>query len=313
VTAPIVLAVHGGAGRLPPALLEPAGRRAYEAAVGLALARGREILLAGGSALDAVTRAVVALEDEPLFNAGRGSVLCADGTVQCCASVMSGDTQEVGAVSGLRRTRNPVLAARALLGHHHGLLFGAAGDAYAEAAGLAMEPAGFFVTPFRRTQWERMRDAGQVVLDHDGEDESLHGTVGAVALDRAGRLAAATSTGGLVNQLPGRVGDTPIVGAGTWADASCAVSATGKGEAFARVAFARRVADLIELAGLDPEAAARRTLRDVERVGGSGGCLVACASGRVAIRFDTPHMPRGWVVGDGAPRVALVAGEDDPA
>lgn len=257
----------------------------------------------------AAAAAVRVLEDNELFNAGRGSALCTDGTVELSASIMNGRNRSAGAMVGLKRTRNPVMAAAELMDHAHCLLFGAQGDAYAASAGLEQVPPDYFHTKYRERQLERQKKRGrETALDHD--DESAHGTVGAVALDRRGNLAAATSTGGLVNQLAGRVGDTPVIGAGTWADNGvCAVSATGKGDAFARVAFARRVADLIELTGQDPHEAASSALKEVSQVNGVGGCLVLTASGQLSMPFTSPHMVRGWAVNREQPRVGLFPDE----
>ncbi len=300
----IVLAVHGGAGHLPKRKITGKARLHYEAGLTEALEVGRGILQRGGSALNAVTEAVAALEDNELFNAGKGAALCSDGSVELSASIMRGSDRSVGAMVGLRRTKNPIRAARAFRGHLHGLLFGQEADAYAEAKGLEMVDQDYFYTNNRLRQWRKYRETKSVVLDHDAE--SAHGTVGAVARDRRGNLAAATSTGGLVNQLPGRVGDTPVIGAGTWADNQvCAVSATGKGDAFARIAFARRVADLIELAGTAPNEAASRALEEVKEVGGTGGCIVIDPSGQVFLPFNSAHMLRGWVRGKGAPVTAI--------
>jgi beta-aspartyl-peptidase (threonine type) len=304
----IVLAVHGGAGRLAAYRVRHPGRRAYEQGLARALRAGQTILLRGGRAERAAIEAVRVLEDDERFNAGRGAALCADGSVELSAAVMSGHTLRVGAMVGLKRTKNPILAARALMEHTHGFLYGAAGDAYAERAGLEMVAPDYFRTPFRTRQWQQLRGSSRVVLDHS-TDGAAEGTVGAVALDRRGRLAAATSTGGLVNQLPGRIGDSPVIGAGTWADGRCAVSATGKGDAFARIAFARRLADRIELAGEFPEVAAAAVLGELSRVRGRGGCILVDAAGRLALPFNSPQMLRGWVVGDEAPVVAILPGE----
>jgi beta-aspartyl-peptidase (threonine type) len=266
--------------------------------------------LKGGSAVRAVAAAVTVLEDNELFNAGRGAALCHDGTVELSASIMNGRTRSAGAMVGLKHTRNPVLAAYELMDHAHCLLFGAQGDAYANAAGIEQVPPEFFRTSYRERQWQRQKQmrGAQTALDHN--DESAHGTVGAVARDRRGNLAAATSTGGLVNQLAGRVGDTPVIGAGTWADNRvCAVSATGKGDAFARVAFARRVADLIELAELSVERAALSALHEVSQVNGEGGCLILSASGELAMPFTTPQMLRGWAAHRDPPTVAILPDE----
>ena len=305
-----VLVVHGGAGELPESKTQAPGRKPYEEGLAAALRAGQEVLLAGGSAVDAVCAAVVALEDNACFNAGKGAVLCADGRIELSASIMDGRDKAVGAMVGLTRTRNPVLGARAMMPHMHGLLFGAEADAYGEKGGLEMVSPDYFVTPQRRKQWERAKATGEVALDHSAGVDA-HGTVGAVARDRNGSLAAATSTGGVVNQLAGRVGDTPVVGAGTWADDRfCALSTTGKGDAFARVAFARRVADLIELTDMSAEAAAVKTLEDVSLAGGEGGCILLTPEGRVVCPFTAALMLRGHVVGSAQPVVGILPGEE---
>ena len=308
-----VLAVHGGAGHLGRRKRELPGRLAYEIAIKESLDAGQQILDRGGSAVRSVTAAVSVLEDNELFNAGRGAALCADGTVELSASVMNGRNLATGAMVGLKKTRNPILAAQALMEHAHCLVFGTAGDAFAESSGLIQAPTEYFRTAYRERQWLRQRKKKGVSLDHSDGDDSSHGTVGAVALDRRGNLAAATSTGGLVNQLAGRVGDTPVIGSGTWADNhTCAVSATGKGDAFARVAFARRVADLIELADLTPEQAGTGALLDVERVKGQGGCLVLDSLGRLAMPFNSPQMVRGWVIDGNFPQMGIMPNEAIP-
>jgi beta-aspartyl-peptidase (threonine type) len=302
-----LLAVHGGAGDLASHRLRHPGRQPYEQALARALRAGQSILIRGGNAVRAVTAAVTVLEDDELFNAGRGAALCADGSAELCASVMSGRTLRVGAMVGLKRVKNPVLGAALLMRHAHGLLYGGHGDDYAAQAGLEMVSPDYFVTRMRVLQWRKLRGSRRIALDHS--DGMSQGTVGAVARDRRGYLAAATSTGGLVNQLPGRVGDTPVIGAGTWADRNCAISATGKGDAFARIAFARRVADMIELLGLPPEQASGRVLAEVAQVKGRGGCIAVDATGRLSTPFNTKQMLRGWVVGRGNPVVAILPGE----
>ncbi|MBW2500852.1 MAG: isoaspartyl peptidase/L-asparaginase, partial [Deltaproteobacteria bacterium] len=241
---PYSIAVHGGAGRLGRRTTHGPDRARYDDAIRRSLDAGRAILRRGGSALRAVTAAVVVLEDDELFNAGRGAALCADGTVELSASIMNGTNLAVGAMVGLKRARNPVMAASKLLGHAHCLLFGESGDRYAEEAGMEMCAPEYFQTEKRMRQWRRFTDRTRLHLDHaEDTPEEAHGTVGAVARDCRGRFAAATSTGGMINQLPGRVGDSPVAGAGTWANHLCAVSATGTGDTFFRLAFARRVAD----------------------------------------------------------------------
>ena len=305
-----VLAVHGGAGTLERRKTQYPGRRRYEQGIAEALQAGQQVLRHGGSAVNAVTEAVIRLEDNELFNAAKGSVLCADGSVELSASIMRGRDLAVGAMVGLKHTKNPIKAARSIMGHTHGLLFGVEGDAYAKSTGLDPVEPDYFYTRTRIKQWERYKGRTIMASDHS-DDEAVHGTVGAVARDRRGNLAAATSTGGLVNQLPGRVGDTPVVGASTWADnRTCAVSATGKGDAFARIAFARRVADLIELAGLEAEVASITALEEVKRVRGVGGCIIVDATGSLSFPFNSKHLIRGWVVGQRRPRVAFLPGEE---
>lgn len=301
-----LIAVHGGAGRLARRKLEEPGRTPLEQGIVRALTVGENILKRGGKALRAVTAAVAVLEDDGLFNAGKGAALCHDGTVELSASLMDGRMLRTGAMVGMKRTRNPILAARALLNHQHGLLFGEAADQFAEAAKLEMVAPEYFLTPHRQKQWRRARDQGKIELDHS-DGEGTHGTVGAVARDAHGNLAAATSTGGLVNQLRGRVGDTPIVGSGTWADNhTAAISATGKGDAFSRIAFARRVADLIELRGMDPSTAASQALDELRSIGGIGGCIVIDHLGQFSASFNSPQMVRGYVDSEASPKVGIL-------
>jgi len=255
-----------------------------------------------------VTASVVVLEDDELFNAGRGAALCRDGSVELSAAIMSGHNRAVGAMVGLRRTKNPVLAARAIMRHSHCLLFGARGDEFAAQRGLEVVPRNYFMTRERRKQWEGAKDRSALQLDHSDPDD--HGTVGAVARDRRGRLAAATSTGGMVNQLPGRVGDSPIAGAGTWADLRCAISATGTGDAFFRASFARRVADLIELSSLAPIDAIASGLEDVETVKGRGGCILVDATGRITSAFNSAQMIRGSLL-EGESMMAAILPDDE--
>lgn len=309
MTEPII-AVHGGAGRLSDKQTNSPARQGYEQGLADALRAGQAILLDGGVAVDAVCAAVASLEDNELFNAGRGAVLCSDGEAELSASVMDGGDGSAGAMVGLKRLRNPVLGAKVMINHMHGLLFGGQADGWAKSAGLEMVEPDYFVTPARKAQWAALSGTDTVALDHS-DAESVHGTVGAVARDGQGNLAAATSTGGLANQLPGRVGDTPVVGAGTWADSGvCALSATGKGDVFARIAFARRVADLIELGQMNAQEATRRALDDVARAGGEGGCIVLTPKGEVHLPFNTPQMLRGHISGGGGPLVAILPGEE---
>ena len=287
----LAIAVHGGAGVVPAAELTPQLDAAFRTGLGAALRAGYAVLEAGGSSLDAVTAAVVVLEEDPLFNAGRGAVLCADGGHELDAAIMDGADLRAGAVAGLRRVRNPVLLARHLLERSpHVMLAGPGADALAAAEGIECVPNDWFTTERRRAELERHR-AG---LARVGDEASL-GTVGAVALDGRGHLAAATSTGGMTGKRPGRVGDTPIIGAGTYAaDDCCAVSATGHGEFFIRAAVAHEIASLVRHRGLGVQAAADDVVhRQLVRLGGSGGVIAVGRDGSIAMPFNSPGMLRG--------------------
>jgi isoaspartyl peptidase/L-asparaginase-like protein (Ntn-hydrolase superfamily) len=292
----IVLAAHGGAGRpyADRADAEEAARALSEC-----LRAGHAVLARGGSALDAVELGVALLEDHPLFNAGRGGALTAEGEVELDAAVMDGRTRRAGAVACVRGIANPVRAARLVLERSaHVLLVGAGAEAFAAAHGLPRVDPTSLVTPPRRAELERVRREPGA---RDGR-----GTVGAVARDRSGHLASATSTGGVSGQLPGRVGDSPLIGAGTWADdASCAVSATGAGEAFVRAAFAHEVDAQMRLLGASLEDACRAALARVGALGAQGGCVAVDRAGRLALPFTSASMARGSVGPDGEPRVAV--------
>lgn len=260
-----MIAVHGGAGNEPARERAEVRQRGIEAA----LDAGMAVLRDGGSALDAVCAAVVVLEDDPHYNAGRGGVATTAGTHELDAAVMVGADRAAGAVAAITSAKNPVLAARAVLEDGRHVLF--AGDVPFE--GVEVAPPGWF--------------------DVHESDPSTSGTVGAVALDADGHLAAATSTGGRRGQLPGRVGDTPLIGAGTWADdATCAVSGTGAGELFIRAAFAHTVHAHVA-AGADLDDACARALADVTALGGSGGCVAVDRHGNVAAPFTTDAMAWG--------------------
>ena len=292
------LAIHGGAGALPTGAHAPD----VEAGLRESLVAGEAVLARGGAALAAVVAAVRALETAVCFNAGTGSVLAASGEVEMDAALMEGASRRAGAVASVRRVCHPIDAAEAVLRDaRHVLLCGEGADTFALAAGVAPAAPDSLVTPFRRSQLER-------ALLH-GDREPGGGTVGAVARDVAGHLAAATSTGGLLAKRPGRVSDSALIGCGTWADdSSCAVSATGEGEYFIRAVFAHAVASHLR-AGESIEAASQAVLTEVARLGGSGGCIAIAADGRLAMPFDTPALPRG-LLRSGAPgRIALGPGE----
>lgn len=304
----IILAIHGGAGAIERGRRDPACEEACREALRATLVAAYQVLRWGGSALDAVELAVKRLEDCEEFNAGRGSVLTALGKVEMDAAIMEGASRRAGAVAGVRYIKNPVGAARAVMEHSpHVLLIGEGADAFSRARGVAMADSGYFITPRRREQLARSRTGGHVSLD---PESNKHGTVGAVARDAKGHLAAATSTGGIANKLPGRVGDSALIGAGTWADnMTCAVSATGHGEALMRTAFGHEVDALLRYAGLDLYTACKTALDQVQGLGFGGGCIAVDAAGTVALPFTTQGMYRGWIGADGKPHVATFAEE----
>jgi isoaspartyl peptidase/L-asparaginase-like protein (Ntn-hydrolase superfamily) len=276
MTSP-VLVVHGGAGGHSLELRERLSE--YREALTGALQAGGRVLEEGGGAMEAVLAAVMAMEDFPLFNAGHGATLCDDGEVELSASAMRGSDRAAGAVAVVRRTRHPVAAAAAMLDEPEVLLAGDRADDFAAARGLEQRDPSEFVT-------ERQRRRLAARQGGDG------GTVGAVCLDGSGLLAAATSTGGLQGQRRGRVGDSPVIGAGTWADRHVAVSCTGKGEAFVRAGAARLLGALVAH-GVALQNAARTVLDEVAQCGGEGGLIVVDARGQVALPFSTEAMPRG--------------------
>lgn len=309
-----VIAIHGGAGTITRAAMDANKEAEYTAALRDVLAAGQKLLAEGASALDAVTEAVRLLEDCPLFNAGKGAVLTHAGTYELDAAVMDGATRQAGAVACVKRLRNPVLAARAVMERSEHVLFAGDGaEAFAQAQGLALVEPDYYYTEARHAQWQRARaGSGMALLDHDaaalaaqgratGEDgapldpDRKFGTVGAVALDAQGRLAAATSTGGVTNKQVGRVGDTPIIGAGCYADELVAVSTTGTGEMFIRTVAAHDIAARMRYAGSSLAAAADAVvLESLPAIGGRGGLVAVDASGNVVLPFNTEGMYRGY-------------------
>jgi beta-aspartyl-peptidase (threonine type) len=282
MTGPVIV-VHGGAGGFGDELRERAAE--FRSGLSAALTAGAAALDAGGGAVEAVRFAVMSMEDFPLFNAGHGAALCQDGSVELSASAMRGSDQAAGGVALVRRTRHPVAAATAMLDEPEVLMAGERADAFAAACGLEQRDPSEFVT---ERQSRRLAER----LTPDG------GTVGAVCLDGGGLLAAATSTGGLNGQRPGRIGDSPVIGAGTWADRRVAVSCTGKGEAFVRAGAARLLAVLVAR-GVGLEAAARDVLDAVGACDGDGGLIAVDARGHVVAPFSTDAMPRGvWRSGE---------------
>ena len=303
---------------------------AYHAALNSILRAGQKVLAEGGSALDAVSVAVELLEDCPLFNAGHGAVFTHDETHELDAMVMDGATLRAGAVACVSRIRRPVRAARAVMEHSaHVLLVGSGAEAFAAEHGLEMVAPDYFSTDARRQQLRRALSSDKAVLDHDGaalvfrspiataaapldEDRKL-GTVGAVALDAHGNLAAATSTGGMTNKRPGRVGDSPVIGAGTYADnRTAAISCTGTGEIFMRTVAAYDICARMAYAGQSlAEAAQTVVMQVLPALDGRGGLIAVDAQGNLSLPFNTEGMYRGWARVDEAPVTAIYAGDAD--
>lgn len=309
------LAIHGGAGTMLRDAMTPALEAAHRAGLRTALMAGHAVLAAGGTALDAVTRAVMALEDDPLFNAGHGAVFTAAGTLEMDAAIMDGRTRAAGAVAGVLGPRNPVLAARAVMERSGTvMLIGEGALAFCREQGIAFEDAAYFHTEHRWQALQAELDRRRQGAPDTRDDAARHGTVGAVARDATGNLAAATSTGGMTAKRPGRVGDCPVIGAGTWAEnASCAVSATGTGEVFIRHAAAHEIAARLRLGGQTLAQAARDVIAELGRGGGDGGLIAVDADGAVALPFNCAGMYRGTIGPDGTARTAIYGGEPTAA
>jgi isoaspartyl peptidase/L-asparaginase-like protein (Ntn-hydrolase superfamily) len=287
--------------------MQPQREARYRTGLERALRAGYDVLHTGGSSIDAVTAAVVVLEDDPLFNAGRGAVLNEAGAHELDASIMDGATLRAGAVAAARRIRNPVLAARAVMEKSpHVMLAGAGADAFARKKGLELVTPDYFTTRQRLVSLELalLRKRGR--LSSKATAAEKHGTVGAVALDSVGNLAAATSTGGFTNKMAGRVGDTPIIGAGTYANnETCAVSGTGDGEFFIRGVLGHNVSARMRYLHEPVSAAARAALAEVAALGGLGGLIAVDRRGRIAMPFTTEGMYRGHVLGNGKVVVSI--------
>ncbi|WP_024303192.1 isoaspartyl peptidase/L-asparaginase family protein [Pseudogulbenkiania sp. MAI-1] len=306
----IALAVHGGAGPISRADIDPERDAALRTGLAAALDAGYRLLQAGGSALDAVTAAVALLEDDPLFNAGRGADFTLDGTVELEAAIMDGQTQAAGSVTGVSVAKNPVKLARRVMEASPCVMLGfAAADTFARAQGLECVAPDYFFTEQRwqALQQEKARLAA-------GQESMKHGTVGAVALDSQGRLAAATSTGGRAGKWPGRIGDSPLIGAGTWADQHCAVSATGHGEYFIRAVVAHDIAARLAYAGQTLVEATDSVVNGtLLELGGSGGVIAVDVQGHIATPFNCAAMYRAMVDGEGRRELALYRDEPSEA
>ncbi len=306
-----LLVIHGGAG-VERKDFSAEEERAARAALTEALRKGHEALLAGKPALDAVTAAITVLENDPTFNAGRGAVFTHDGKNELDASLMDGATLRAGAVAGVHTVKNPILLAQAVMEHSsHVMMVGQGAEMFAAEQKIELVDPSYFRTEKRWEQLQRAlkeEAAGQAHVDL--ETAKHFGTVGAVALDSQGKLAAGTSTGGMTNKRYGRVGDSPIIGAGTYASDQCAVSGTGWGEFYIRLAAAHEICSRMKYLHETPAQAGEEVIvKRVPELGGDGGAIVLSADGKAATPFNTEGMYRGWIGADGVPHVAIFADE----
>jgi L-asparaginase / beta-aspartyl-peptidase len=315
------LVIHGGAGTIRREQMTPERDREYRRALARALYAGQDVLEGGGSSMDAVIAAIRIMEDSPLFNAGRGAVFTNDGRNELDASLMDGRTLAAGAVAGVTRVRNPIELARAVMERSpHVMMAGAGADRFAEEQGLDLVDPSYFRTEARWEALERARERDRIQLSEEEEpsaqspvpDDFKLGTVGAVALDHQGDLAAGTSTGGMTNKRWGRIGDAPIIGAGTYANnRSCGVSATGHGEYFIRAVVAFDICARMEYRGLSLEDAGREVVMErLVEMGGDGGVVALDRDGNVSMPFNTPGMYRGYMDSQG--RAVVMIYSDDP-
>jgi beta-aspartyl-peptidase (threonine type) len=295
------IAINGGAGTIERAKMTPEKEREYRAGLERALTAGYDILKRGGSSLDATEAAVRVLEDDPHFNAGKGSVFTSAGTNEMDAAIMDGNTLAAGAVAVLERVKNPISLARLVMEKSgHVMMDGEGAEAFAKENGIELVDQKYFFTQERGEALQKIKAVEKNRTSGAGKafvitDQDRHGTVGAVALDRNGNLAAATSTGGTTNKRPGRVGDSPIIGAGTYANnATCAVSATGDGEYFIRATVGHDVSALMEYRAMSLKEAAQAVLNRVAKLGGSGGLIAIDRQGNVTLPFNTSGMYRGY-------------------
>ncbi|MDX2129109.1 MAG: isoaspartyl peptidase/L-asparaginase [Chloroherpetonaceae bacterium] len=285
------LAIHGGAGTITRALMTPEMEKAYRESLEKALKKGASILESGGAALDAVEAVVMLLEDDSLFNAGKGAVFTHEGKNELDAAIMNGENLAAGSVAGVRHIKNPIALARKVMEKsEHVMMVGEGAETFAWELGFEKMPESYFYTEQR---WKSLQ---KIKAEEITSAKEKHGTVGAVALDQNGNLAAATSTGGMTNKRYGRVGDAPIIGAGTYANnQSCAISATGWGEYFIRVGVAKEIEAAIRFKGLAVDEASRLALDQVKSLGGDGGVIVIDQNGNIAMPFNSEGMYRGFI------------------
>ena len=314
---PIRLVIHGGAGTITKDTITPEQEKQYREKLTDALNAGYAVLNSGGSSLDAVQRAINVMEDSPLFNAGKGAVFTHDGKNELDAAIMDGKTKMAGAVAGVTTIKNPINAAYAVMTKSpHVLMISNGAELFAKEQGLVMVEPAYFKTDFRWQQLQNALKDEKITLDHNGKSASLllppknyeykYGTVGAVALDKDGNLAAGTSTGGMTNKRYGRVGDSPIIGAGTYADNNTvAVSATGTGEMFIRTSTAYNIAAQVKYKNTPLKEAAQNALDEVKNINGSGGVIVLDKNGNYTMSFNTEGMYRGTIGNDGKAIVSI--------
>lgn len=302
------IAIHGGAGTIDKAEMTPGKEAAYKLALKEALEAGHTALSEGKSAMDVVELAVNSLENCPLFNAGKGAVFCADGEFELDASIMDGKDLTAGAVAGVKNIANPISLARKVMERTgHVMLAGQGALDFAKSIGIKQEPKEYFFTQHRYDQWQALVGTTEVALDHGSSTTKPIGTVGAVAYDANGNIAAATSTGGMTNKQFGRVGDTPVIGSGTYANNNtCAVSCTGHGEYFLRAVVAYDVSCLMEYGGLTLEEATNKVcMEKLVKMGGEGGLIAVDAKGNICLPFNSPGMYRGFVREDGEYSISI--------
>lgn len=319
----IALAVHGGAGTITRSNMTAAQEAAYRQKLEESLNAGYAVLDAGGTALEAVIEAVKVMEDSPLFNAGKGSVFTSEGTNEMDAAIMDGATKNAGAVAGLTRVKNPITAAYAVMAKSpHVFMVGRGAEQFAEEQGLELVDPSYFKVQKRYEQWLKIKESEQQKLEHSSLLEMeladpyfadrKFGTVGAVALDKEGNIAAATSTGGMTNKRYGRVGDVPIIGAGTYADnATCAVSATGHGEYFIRTVVGHEMAAQMKYAGRSLEEAADDVvMRQLVDIKGEGGVIAIDRQGNITMPFNSEGMYRGYIREKGGAKTFIYKDEE---
>ncbi|MEM9686407.1 MAG: isoaspartyl peptidase/L-asparaginase [Bacteroidota bacterium] len=309
------IVIHGGAGTILKKNMTPELEAAYTAALKEAISVGHAILKDGGSSLDAVEKTITILEDSPLFNAGKGAVFTHEGKNELDASIMDGKTLNAGAVAGVTTVKNPIHLARAVMEKsEHVMLAGKGAELFAAAQGISLTAPSYFHTENRMKALERAKEREKVVLDHDDKTafytavkDDKFGTVGCVALDKSGNLAAGTSTGGMTNKRWGRVGDSPIIGAGTYAsNNSCAVSSTGWGEFFIRGIVAYDIAAMMEYGGMSLQEAAKKVVQEkLITLGGSGGIIAIDGNGNIAMEFNTAGMYRATMDKDGTLSIGI--------